>query len=137
MAKLSNVIRINPSDFPKDDQQLVSKLAGILNYFMQEVVDAFEGNINFDNTNFESTEITVTVDSLGVPLTDTFFSVSSGSVSGIIPIKVTNTTNTILIPDHLPFIDWVFTNNQYKVQRVTGLNATNTYTIKLLIVKVS
>ena len=50
MAKLNNVQRIRPEDFPEEYSTVViEQLGAILNQFMQQVVNLSDNNIDFDN----------------------------------------------------------------------------------------
>jgi hypothetical protein len=66
--QISNVKRIIVEDFKSDDRELVSKLATILNSFMDEVVQLSRKNIDYDNLNRSVVTIDITVDASGIPV---------------------------------------------------------------------
>lgn len=66
--QLPNVSRIIVEDFDKDDREVVSKLAVILNQFMDSVVELTRKNIGFDNLARSLVTIDITVDSTGKPI---------------------------------------------------------------------
>lgn len=66
--QLSNVKRIIVEDFPKEQRETVSKLATILNSFMDEVIELSRKKVDFDNLNRSLITIDVTVDANGKPI---------------------------------------------------------------------
>jgi hypothetical protein len=69
--KLNNFKRLIVEEFPQETQPTVEKLSFALNPFLEQVVNAFNKNIDFDNLNQEVIEFTVTVDANGRPTTQT------------------------------------------------------------------
>lgn len=65
--QLSNVKRIIVEDFKQEDRETVSKLATILNGFMDEVTELSRKNINFDNLNRSVVTLDIKVDASGKP----------------------------------------------------------------------
>lgn len=65
--QLSNVKRIIVEDFSKEDRETISKLAIILNSFMDEVVQLSRKNISFDNLNRTLVTLDIKVDANGKP----------------------------------------------------------------------
>lgn len=135
MAKLSNITRINASDYSEEIRGDISKLAGELNYFMQDVVDAFDKNINFDNINMETLDIKISTNSSGIPLSTIVINTSDSKlILGIHVIRYTNNTNLANYATSAPFVSYTEQNNGYKISHVTGLRAGENYTLKLLII---
>ncbi len=66
--QLSNTKRIIVEDFPQDDRETISKLANILNSFMDEVIDLSRKNIGFDNLNRSLVILDTSVDASGKPI---------------------------------------------------------------------
>lgn len=66
--QLSNTKRIIIEDFKQEDRETVSKLANILNSFMDEVIELSRKNINFDNLNRSLITIDVSVNTAGMPI---------------------------------------------------------------------
>lgn len=127
MALIDNVRRINAQEFPEDDQQTVEQLSVILNFFMEDVVNTINGNIDFANQNRELVTITLTIDANGNPIGDSRFS-SNLNIIGTKVIRAFNLVNAAVFPNSAPFI--TYTNSGtgiYTIQNVTGLQANTNY----------
>lgn len=131
MSLLDNVRRIIIEDYEEEERPLVSKLAGTLNNFMEQVVSTVNGNLDFDNINRKISTFEVTVDSTGKPITSTKFSGKRG-VKGTSVINIENLTNTNVFPDNHPFISYTSTGEGiYTVRKITGLPISNKFRITL------
>ncbi len=133
MAKVSNKKLLLVEDFPEKYRSLVDRLAFSLNPFMDEVVNAFAGNIDISNLNQEIVQFNVLVDSNGVPQVATAFGVSSRP-RGFSIINVTNNTDNSLLTG-APFITYSINNVLINVKHITGLLENKRYTVTLLVVK--
>lgn len=127
MARLDNVRRINAAEFPKDDRETVERLSVILNFFMEDVVNALNGNIDFENLNREIKELDITVDANGTPIRNQQFT-STVDLAGTKIIRVDNLTNAAVFPTDTPFLTYT-TNGTgtFTIQNITGLPANNRF----------
>lgn len=132
MARLNNVQRILPKEFPEEDRQTVEMLAGILNYFMTQTTDIINGRLDYENINKEIVTFDVTVDANGNPIQTLNFTATSGVVGGTV-INAQNLTNTAVFPTSQPFVSFnaLQQNKLYRVNNITGLQANNKYRITL------
>lgn len=132
MARLNNVQRILPKEFPEEDRQTVEMLAGILNYFMTQTTDIINGRLDYENINKEIVTFEVTVDANGKPIQTLNFTANSGVVGGTV-INAQNLTNTAVFPTSQPFVSFnaLQQNKLYRVNNITGLQANNKYRITL------
>lgn len=132
MARLNNVQRILPEDFPEEDRATVTQLASILNYFMTQTVDVVNGRIDYDNINKQIVTFDVTVDANGKPVQTLNFTAESGVIGGVV-LKAQNLTNTAVYPTSQPFVSFsaLQQNKLYRVNNITGLQANNKYRITL------
>lgn len=88
--KLSNPKRIIVEDFPKEAKPVVEKLAYIYNQFSDEVVEAINGQLDFDNLKRSKVVIQVTLDSAGLPQGSSQIKTNLTSYSGKNIIDVQN-----------------------------------------------
>ena len=132
MARLNNVQRILPEDFPEEDRATVSQLAGIVNYFMTQTVDIVNGRLDYDNINKQVITFEVTVDANGNPVQTLNFTAESGVIGGVV-LNAQNLSNTAVYPTSLPFVSFnaLQQNKLYRVNNITGLQANNKYLITL------
>lgn len=126
--KLSNVRQLIAEDFSPEDREMISRLGSVLNYFMRQVVELSDENIDFDNLVWDIVSFSVTVDANGLPLQETRFRCDVNSPRGLQVIKAVNTTNSLTYPSSQPFISYTPQGgNIIKVNHVSGLQADNTY----------
>lgn len=135
MARLTNLKRLLKEDFPEDDQEFVDKLAAALNPFLEQINQAFNKNINFDNLSRELITIDVENGTGGKLKTITQFKFSlTNRILGLNIIKVENLTNSSIYPTAAPWISWSPNGNIITVSQATGIQDNNKYrlTIELI-----
>lgn len=134
MAKIRKINKILTEDFPSTYRDLVSKLAFVLNPFLDNLVDALDGRLNFsDNLDSEVKTITVT------PSSDLPLKVRTdlARCDSVIITRATNLTNTSATLPGAPFVEF---NNQesngirqIEITNITGLTSASRYRIKLIL----
>lgn len=133
MARVPDFKRITKEDFDKESQRLIERLAYPLNSFMEQVINALNRNIDFQNLNQEIIEITVTVDSSGKPLIPLQYKSNLRSrVQGMICIRAENLTTTNTPPVNTPFATFIQTTNIVTVSNIKGLTANESYKLNFL-----
>jgi hypothetical protein len=111
---------------------------------MDQLVSAFDGNIDFTNLNQEVVTITTTVDGTGAVITGPGGSAvnnpqfSSDKIArpiGALIIRAVNTTDTTAYTTGAPFIHFsILSDNLFKINKITGLVADNKYSIRILLI---
>lgn len=133
MAKIDNIKRILKEDFPENSRETVDKMGYVINNFMEQVISAFNKNINFDNLNQEIKDISVTVNGSGIPTIDTNFKNNLiTKVKGIQVILAENQTNTTSYPTSCPFISFTENNKIVTIRHISGLQANNKYKLRII-----
>lgn len=132
MARPPDLKRLAKEDFPQDDQELVGKLAFPINAFFEQVRNALNKNLNFDNLNQEIITLTVTVVS-GIPTMKTQFKSNiKGNVQGIIVVYASNLTTPGMYPTSCPFITSAQNGGLVTINHISGLQDNQEYRLKLL-----
>ena len=125
--------RITVEDFPKEDQNLVGKLAFVINSFHEQVRSVL--NRSIDTTNLAQEIITlsfVTGDS-AQPLNPLVFrSTLVNRVRGLIPISLNITSNNQASPSQAPFISFTQAGNQVTIGNIAGLESGVAYELTIL-----
>ena len=144
MAKISNVKRLIKEDFPKESQDLVDKLAYVLNPFLDQVSAAFNKNINIDNLSREI--ITTSVVNATGTGSYTVNSIATGGdvspsvqiktklaskVIGINVIRVDNVTNPGTYPINAVGLSWSYESKIITLNKITGLTDGDKYNLVL------
>lgn len=132
--RLSNVRQIVAEDFPEEDRELITRLGGVLNYFMRQVVELANDNIDFENLTWDIVTVDLIVDSDGVPINNTRFSSSKGLPRGLMVVSVQNRTNSANFVSATPFVQFTYQgNNLTKIDKVLGLNADEEYRLTVVV----
>jgi len=127
MAFIDNLRRIKVEDFPDKDRETVDRIAEYYNSFADQVTNAINGNLDYDNLRNDIKEIQVTVGSNGVPTTSTTF-IGDIGMRGTKVVRADNLTNKTNYVTAQPFIIYdAKGNGEYIINKITGLVANNTY----------
>jgi hypothetical protein len=136
MPKISDIRRIIPEDFSKDDQEVAQKIANSYNDFADEVYQIVNGNIDFANLARSKVIVDVTFDSNGTPTIPTSFTSNLASVSMIHIGNVQSITNTSDRLTASPYIGWVFQGNGLvKILYGIGFASGKKYRLTLEVIK--
>lgn len=135
MGKLYNVTEIRAEDFPEDMRQTISILGGILNSFMQQVVELADGRVDFDNLTTNIRTLELNVDSNGKPLLNDKLQTGKTGIQGFQVISATNLTNRALTATEQPFItDYTLLGGGLaQINKITGLPANNRFRLTVLV----
>jgi hypothetical protein len=135
MARVSNSKRIITEDFSSEDQAMIQKLAFSINPFFEEITNAFNKNINFDNLNQQYSFIELEVDSGGVPKVQSEIRYElKTKIKGCQVINAENLTDLTNLTGS-PFITYEPTsNNTVKIKHVTGLPADKKFRLSVILI---
>jgi len=135
MPTLKSYRRVITSDFDSEYKDLVESLGSTMNDSFNDVYFAISGRLDL-KTNISCTvkDIDVTVDSSGNPINRTVFSTKNPQIPvlGISVIYAANQTNTAIYPTGHPFISYTPVGGGIQINNITGLQANNRYTIRLI-----
>lgn len=135
MSKITNIKRLIKEDFPPEQQDLIDKLAYVVNPFFDQVVAAFNKGINTDNLTRQILEVTVnnTAGRItpGVQFKNTL---NTNKILGINIIKAMNITNPAVYPTQAPWISWSINENIITINNITGIQDNNKYTLTLEVI---
>lgn len=134
MPKLTSYKRIVTNDYAKEEREFVAQIAGPINDSFNELYFATNGRLSVsENLYCTVRTIDVIVDANGIPTSPTSFSLTHQvGVLGIQVISAQNQTNTAIYPTGQPFISGIAISGGYLVNHVSGLQANNRYTIRLI-----
>lgn len=134
MARISEFRRLNPQDVDPDDQSVVETLGYTLNPFMQEVADAINGNLDFDNLNFEILTFDISVDSEGKPIQTNKIAVNKTNPLGIDVIRIINKQNPTNLSDSSPFIHFTPLGNGFvRMDKIIGIQPNDKHLIRIVV----
>jgi hypothetical protein len=133
--KVQSFKRISTDNISAEYKQLAEKLAYSINPFAEDVVTALDGRLSIaENLNQSYKEITVQVNSSGVPIQATQIkSDITGRAKGMNIEFIENQTNINVFPTAAPFITWTENEGIITVRHITGLQTGNKWKLRLLI----
>jgi hypothetical protein len=133
--KLPSYRRIFKTDYDKDYQALVDKLAVSINYGFDTLYDALNQKLTFQD-NFASTiaSFNVSVDSSGRPLQLTQFKLKSSqtSIQGIIVLNCYGFNNPNDLPSSGVFVGFSRSEDIVNINYIKGLEPNIQYVINVL-----
>lgn len=129
MARIDEPRRLNVDEFPKESRQTIEMLAEYYNYAIEQITNAINGNIDYDNTKNKLITLEFTTSSIGVPIPKLQFSANVGLI-GTKVIRVDNLSNPTVYPISSPFISYSTSGNGvYSVNDITGLRSSTKYRV--------
>lgn len=132
MARPPDFKRISKEDFASENQELVGKLAFIINSFHEQVRSALNKSLNTDNLAQEIKELTFTTNESSQPLNNLVF--KSGLLSNVVGINVIRleiTSNNQIYPTTMPLISFTQSGELVNINNIAGLEAGLTYKLTL------
>lgn len=123
------------TDFTEEQQDLIERLSYVLNQDIQVLYDVLNNRTSLaDNIDCVIREVEVTVDASGIPQGDAIFTVDdkTRAIQGIEIQKADNLTNSGIYPSGGVFISFAQVQSGVQIQHVTGLQAGNTYRLRIV-----
>lgn len=127
--QLPTYTRIFKTDYPADEQDLISKLSTPINNSFQVIFQATSNNISLsDNIFCTVKQITVSVDSSGNPTAAASFQIqTTGIIQGITVLRAVNQTSTQVFPTSQPFISYSQNSTLINITNIAGLPTGNSF----------
>lgn len=131
--KLNNFKRLTVEEFPVDMQPTIEKISFALNPFLEQVVNAFNKNIDFDNLNQEVLEFTVITTSDARPTTTLELKSNLRTkVKGYVVIRAQNEDPNGPPPTSTPLVSFSQNDVNVRITGVTGLVVGNKYRLTVI-----
>ena len=126
--------QIISTDYTKQFQSLVAQLSLSLNNGVSVLYNALNNNLTIrDNFLATVSDVLVTVDSTGKPVQATAFKLNTTTnVDFVIVGRATNRTNSATYPSGGVMVSGVQANNIFNIQSVTGLQAGQQYSLRII-----
>jgi hypothetical protein len=106
MPKLSDIRRIVPEDFAKEDQPAAVIIAGSYNDFADELYDVINGKLDFSNMARNKVTVDLVFDANGSTVGQVNINTSLTSVSIVNIGRVQNLSSSSARLESAPYIDW-------------------------------
>lgn len=134
MSQIPQLKKLIVEDFPKKDQDLISKIAYPFNNAIETIINTVNGQLTFDNLTWQYKSITFTVNADGtLPASAAFNLTTTGQPLGINIIRVVNNTNTVPLTG-APFASYSLgSKSLITFSNITGLTPGINYTINFIV----
>lgn len=124
---------IKASDFPKEQEELVTTLGNIMNSTLEQMYSALNKGIDFNNLNQQLVTFTVKVDSNNLPVGKVELkSTLKTKIQGVMCIRAQGNS----YPSTNPLISFTYSSstNSIVINHITGLEANQEYTLTVILV---
>lgn len=125
-------VRIKTNDFPEEQKELADALGGLLNPFIDKLVQGFNKNFTVeDNLPFEFKTLDIQVDANGIPLNNQLINTGLRNFKGYLCINVLN-INNLTMPSTAVSLFTQTIGNTVTINKITGLPSDGVYRLILL-----
>lgn len=132
--KLPSFRRLFNQDYPKEFQKLIDTLSVSLNNGIEVLYNALNNQLTIrDNLKATVRDVLVTVNATGIPIQGGTFTLDfDGNVDGVIVISAINQVNSSIYPTSGVFISGVQSNKSFIINNITGLQAGQSYSLRVV-----
>lgn len=135
MGKMQIPQKLRTEDFSSDEQDLIGKIANVLNQPLEEIYNILNGNIDFTNLSRQLSTVDVVMNSVGKIDNPPQVKITLKSrVNGINVISAVNLLNPGAYPTSTPFVSYNINGNILTILNITGLQASSQYRLTLEII---
>lgn len=132
-VSLNFLKKLIKEDFNKKDQDLIGKLAFIINPAIQQLINVLNNGLTLSNLATQIKTISIQVDATGTPTSSlSFISTLSTQCSMIQVGRVLNLTNSAVYPSGGVLISFIESGDNIQIQNITGLSPGYTWQITLV-----
>lgn len=134
MAKLQGIKRIESDGVPKELRDTFDSIGISFNSFAEEVFNAFDGDITFDNLNQKIIQLDITVDVNGLPTDPTTIRSLVSGLQGVQVVRAQNLDDDTAVTGQ-PFISYDLTQSGgFKVTHIAGLPPNKKFRLNVLVI---
>ena len=132
--KLPSFRQLYSADYPSKYKDLIDILSISLNNGITVLYQALNNGLTLrDNLNATVKDVTVTVDTNGIPTTSTAFTLRGTSqLDGVMVLSAVNQTNSTTYPTSGVFINGNQNANVFTITHITGLQANQQYVVRVV-----
>lgn len=124
---------IKAADFPKEQEELVTTLGNIINTTLEQMYNALNNGIDFNNLNQAVSTFQVRVNTNNIPTSKIEIKSSlKTKIQGVVCIRAQGST----FPTTNPLISFTYSssNNSIVISHITGLAPDQDYTLTVILI---
>lgn len=133
MGRVPDLKRITVEDFKPENQEMIKKIAFVVNSFHEQVRNLFNGNIDETNLAEEFKTLTFTTDNSGQPLNKIKFNTSVGRARGLFIGNINITSANNVYPTENPLFSFSQNGNIVTIENISGLLPSTKYSVTILV----
>jgi hypothetical protein len=135
MSQIQAPKKLRTEDFDSKYQDIISKVAFVVNPFFDSIYYVLNGNIDFFNLNRAAVSVTVSIDSSGKLIGNPQVKTSIVTkIKGLNVINAVNSNSTDTYPVSAPFVSWSASGGIITILNVTGLQNSSEYVLTLEVI---
>ena len=135
MGRIQAPKTLRVEDFAPDQQEMVGKIAFVINNYQDQIFNLVNGNIDFFNLAQSIRTINVTTNGSGEVNGPILINPElSRRIIGVLCVSARNTSNPAIFPASQPFIAFNSEIGRFTIQKITGLPASSTISLTLLLI---
>lgn len=132
MARIQIPKKLRSEDFKADQQELVDKLAFVINDAFDSFYQTLSKGVDYENLRRQLTTLTVTIDKTGkVAQTPEIKLNVLGRVLGVQVLNAVNVDNINIYPTTSPFVSFSTNSNILRILNITGLPVSSQWSLTL------
>jgi hypothetical protein len=132
--RLPSFRRLFKSDFPKDEQDMIDKLANTINPGIESLYTVLNNNVSLrDNFLCTVKDVIVNIDGTGTTPTNIGMSLNStNNVDGLLVLLAISLTDGNTYPTGQPFISFTQNGSSLLFNNITNLPANNKWQLRVV-----
>jgi len=134
--KLPRFKRINKGDYPEELRDLIEQLSFVLNDGLGPLYEALDGRLSLSDNGLSTIrDVQIQVDTAGIPLARTAFSISGSKISivqGCEVIRAVNLLNPIIYPQSGVTLSFTQEGSLVVIDHATGLVPGSTWSLRVV-----
>lgn len=124
--------KIRTEDFDSDSQDMVAKLGEVYNNFADEVYQALDGRLDFENLSRKLVDVTIIIDAAGKVKNPPQIKLDLPiRLRGVLCVRAVNQVNPTIYPTTQPWVSWNATSTLLTILNVSGLQPNSQYLLTL------
>lgn len=130
---LSFLKRLVKEDFSKKDQELIGKVAGVLNPALAQITLILNKGLTISDLNTQTKDLTLQVDADGNPISEVSFASALGGKCGMLQVgRAQNLTDSTVYPSGGHSVSFSEKNGQIIINNITGLPVNYKWLIRVI-----
>lgn len=132
MGKIQIPAKLRVEDFDSEDKELIEKIGGIYNSFIDDIYRLVDGGLDSYNINRQIGDVDVKIDSSGKVMGTPQIKITvNGRIRGINVINAVNQVNSGIYPLSAPYVSFSATSTTLTITNISGLQPNSQYRLTL------